>query len=206
MYDGAEVIYQAAFVDVGGCVGLADFLVRGQGPSDLGDHSYEAYDTKLAKYPKPYFILQLAFYTEQIAGLQGWMPREMHVVLGDGQTKSFVYADFGAYVGLARFCGDGGPGLHATISVSGGPLLLVSLVAALRRQAPRRRPPQPRGRSGACARTQARDWRIAQPMGLIDLNGTIIAPRLTPRRREAECPRSRTSTSVCGRTRMHGSM
>ena len=102
MYDGAEVIYQAAFSDLGGWVGFADFLLRGNEPSDLGAHSYEAYDTKLAKYPKPYFILQLAFYTEQIARLQGWMPREMHVVLGDGQTRSFAYADFGAYVGRVR--------------------------------------------------------------------------------------------------------
>ena len=102
MHDGADVIYQAAFADPDGWVGFADFLLRGDEPSDLGAHSYEAYDTKLAKYPKPYFILQLAFYTEQIARLQGWMPREMHVVLGDGQTRSFAYADFGAYVGRVR--------------------------------------------------------------------------------------------------------
>jgi uncharacterized protein len=99
MHEGSEVIYQAAFADVDGWVGFADFLLRGDEPSDLGGHSYEAYDTKLAK---PYFILQLAFYTEQIARLQGWMPREMHVVLGDGVTKSLAYADFGAYVGRVR--------------------------------------------------------------------------------------------------------
>ena len=44
-------------------VGFADFLLRADTPSDLGAHSYEAYDTKLAKHPKPYFILQLGFYT-----------------------------------------------------------------------------------------------------------------------------------------------
>ena len=102
MQAGAEVIYQAAFADVDGWVGFADFLLRGEEPSDLGAHSYEAYDTKLAKHPKPYFILQLAFYSEQIARLQGWMPREMHVVLGDRHTKSFLYGDFGAYVGRVR--------------------------------------------------------------------------------------------------------
>lgn len=78
----------AAFADLDGWVGLADFLVRGPTPSDLGAHSHEAHDTKLAKYPKPYFVLQLAFYTEQIARLQGWMPREMHVVLGDSRPTS----------------------------------------------------------------------------------------------------------------------
>ena len=102
MYEGAEVIYQAAFADPDGWVGFADFLLRGAKPSDLGAHSYEVYDTKLAKHPKPYFILQLAFYTEQIGRLQGWTPREMHIVLGDGETKSFAYADFAAYVGRVR--------------------------------------------------------------------------------------------------------
>ncbi|MDQ3678203.1 MAG: TM0106 family RecB-like putative nuclease [Actinomycetota bacterium] len=102
MCDGAEVIYQAAFADQDGWVGFADFLLRDDKPSDLGTHSYEAYDTKLAKHPKPYFILQLAFYTEQIGRLQGWMPRGMHVVLGDGETNSFAYADFSAYVARVR--------------------------------------------------------------------------------------------------------
>ena len=102
MQDGVEVIYQAAFADPDGWVGFADFLLRADEPSNLGAHSYEAYDTKLAKHPKPYFILQLAFYTEQIGRLQGRMPREMHVVLGDGATKSFAYADFGAYVARVR--------------------------------------------------------------------------------------------------------
>jgi predicted RecB family nuclease len=102
MNDGIEVIYQAALADPDGWVGFADFLVRREGPSDLGAHSYEAYDTKLAKHPKPYFVLQLAFYTEQIGRIQGWLPREMHIVLGDGETKSFAYADFAAYVGRVR--------------------------------------------------------------------------------------------------------
>jgi predicted RecB family nuclease len=102
MLDGAEVIYQAAFADPDGWVGFADFLLRGDEPSDLGAHSYEAYDTKLAKHPKPYFILQLAFYTEQIGRLQGRMPREMHVIPGDSETKSFAFADFAAYVGRVR--------------------------------------------------------------------------------------------------------
>ena len=102
MRGGADVVYQAAFAGPDGWVGFADFLLRGPGPSDLGDHGYEAYDTKLAKHPKPYFILQLAFYTEQIARIQGRLPSEMHVVLGDGATRSFAYADFAAYVGRVR--------------------------------------------------------------------------------------------------------
>jgi predicted RecB family nuclease len=102
MRDGAEIVYQAAFLDPDGWVGYADFLIRHDAPSDLGDFSYEAYDTKLSKHPKPYFILQLAFYTEQIARVQGVMPERMHVVLGTNETHSFRYGDFDAYVRRVR--------------------------------------------------------------------------------------------------------
>jgi predicted RecB family nuclease len=64
MRDGAPYIYQAAFVD-GDWRGLADFLER------RPDGGYEALDTKLARRARPGHVLQLAFYTEQIARLQG---------------------------------------------------------------------------------------------------------------------------------------
>jgi predicted RecB family nuclease len=101
MRTGAEVVYQAAFLD-DDWLGFADFLLRIDEPSALGDWSYEAYDTKLARYPKPYFILQLAFYTEQIGRIQGRMPVQMHVVLGSREVKSFRYDDFAAYVAHVR--------------------------------------------------------------------------------------------------------
>src|SRR4051794_33533126 len=97
MREGFEVVYQAAFLD-DDWLGYADFLIRTDEPSELGGWSYEAYDTKLARYPKPYFILQLAFYTEQIRRIQGRMPVHMHVVLGSREVKAFRYDDFAAYV------------------------------------------------------------------------------------------------------------
>ena len=63
MRAGAEVIYQATFLR-DGLRGHADFLFRVDRPSDLGDWSYEVADTKLARRAKPYFILQLCFYSE----------------------------------------------------------------------------------------------------------------------------------------------
>ncbi|MEX2645325.1 MAG: TM0106 family RecB-like putative nuclease [Gaiellaceae bacterium] len=92
---GREVIYQGAFVD-GRWRGLADFLVR------QPDGGYEAVDTKLARHPKPYFVLQLCFYSEQIARIQGREPERMHVVLGSGETASFRPQDFGAYYRRVR--------------------------------------------------------------------------------------------------------
>jgi len=97
MRAGRDVIYQAAFLD-DGWRGYADFLIRVERPSRLGDWSYEAYDTKLATHPKPYFIFQLLFYSDQIARLQDARPEWMHVVLGTREVRSFRPRDFAAYV------------------------------------------------------------------------------------------------------------
>ena len=102
MRAGVDVVYQAAFVD-DGWQGHADFLLRIDEPSpQLGAHSYEVADTKLAKHPRPYYILQLCFYTEQVARIQGRMPRQMHVVLGTSEQRTFLYEDFAAYVRRVR--------------------------------------------------------------------------------------------------------
>ena len=58
MRAGADVIYQGVFAN-DTWHGISDFLVRVNEPSDLGSWSYEAWDTKLARRTKPYFVLQL---------------------------------------------------------------------------------------------------------------------------------------------------
>jgi predicted RecB family nuclease len=90
MTDGAHVVYQATFVD-GNWRGLADFVVR------QPDRTYEALDTKLARHARPAHIVQLCFYTEQIARIQGSMPRAMHVITGAGETETFVPDDYLAF-------------------------------------------------------------------------------------------------------------
>jgi predicted RecB family nuclease len=90
MANGAPVVYQATFVD-SDWRGLADFVVR------QPDGTYEALDTKLARHARPAHILQLCFYTEQIARIQGSMPRAMHVVTGAGETESFDPNDYLAF-------------------------------------------------------------------------------------------------------------
>jgi uncharacterized protein len=101
MRDGAEVIYQGVFVDAP-WRGIADFLIRVERPSTLGDWSYEAWDAKLARHPKPYFILQLCWYSEQLARVQGVEPRQMHIVLGSRDTVAFSPRDFLAYYRAVR--------------------------------------------------------------------------------------------------------
>jgi predicted RecB family nuclease len=98
---GAEVIYQAVFVD-DEWRGVADFVVRVERPSALGAWSYEAWDTKLARHTKPYFVLQLCFYSGQLERLQGVAPEGMFVVLGTGERDRLRYGDFDAYYRAVR--------------------------------------------------------------------------------------------------------
>ena len=98
---GAEVIYQGVLVG-DEWRGLSDFLVRVDQPSALGAWSYEAWDTKLARHTKPYFILQLCFYTEHIGRIQGREPEWMHVVLGTGTRERYRYSEFASYYRAVR--------------------------------------------------------------------------------------------------------
>jgi uncharacterized protein len=101
MRDGADVIYQGVLVE-GAWRGVGDFLVRVGRPSALGTWSYEAWDTKLARRSRPYYILQLCFYSGQLGRVQGVDPDCMHVVLGTGERESFQYAEFDAYYRAVR--------------------------------------------------------------------------------------------------------
>ncbi|MFL6033970.1 MAG: TM0106 family RecB-like putative nuclease [Gaiellaceae bacterium] len=92
----ADVIYQPEFEDPAGWRGRADFLELQTGGT------YEVVDTKLARHAKPYYILQLCFYSEQVARIQGRAPRQMHVVLGSGERASFRPEEFGAYYRRVR--------------------------------------------------------------------------------------------------------
>ncbi len=85
-----DVIYQAVLAH-GTWRGVADFLLR------QPDGSYEALDTKLARSPKPAYILQLLFYSEELARIQGRDPARIHVLLGSGERASFRPQEFAAY-------------------------------------------------------------------------------------------------------------
>lgn len=96
MRDGTRVLYQPFFFD-GTWQARADFLVRVDRPSALGGFSYEVYDAKLARHVRAEALLQLCEYSLQLSRIQGVTPEQMHVVLGDGSTRSFPVADFAAY-------------------------------------------------------------------------------------------------------------
>ena len=91
-----DVVYQGVVIDPDGWRGVADFIER------QADGSYEVSDTKLARHSKPYFLLQLSFYSEQLGRVQGRLPERMHVVLGTNDRESFRVADFIAYYRRVR--------------------------------------------------------------------------------------------------------
>ncbi|MFZ4760117.1 MAG: TM0106 family RecB-like putative nuclease, partial [Burkholderiaceae bacterium] len=113
---GADVVYQATFID-GGLLGHADFLRRVPGRSALGDWHYEVIDTKLARSPKASHVVQLAFYAELLRRAQGRAPDHTFVVTGDAARTEhrFRVADSAHYVAhqvtryLARVDGAGPP-------------------------------------------------------------------------------------------------
>jgi predicted RecB family nuclease len=103
MARGDEFIYQATFFD-GDWVGHSDFLRKlpHRLPGGQWDWHYEVEDTKLARHTEPYFLLQLAYYSEHVAGVQGALPAYMHVVLGNGERVSFRVEDVSAYYRSVR--------------------------------------------------------------------------------------------------------
>ena len=100
MRSGADVIYQATFFD-GRWLGLADFLIRVETPSDLGEWSYEVVDTKLARHVKASALLQICSYVEQLMVAQGVEPEWMHVALG-GSSRTVEKHRVGDYMAYYR--------------------------------------------------------------------------------------------------------
>ena len=91
----ADVIYQPYLTD-GLWHGFADFLERQE------DGGYEPVDTKLARSAKPSHVLQLCFYAEQVARIQGRPVERIHVENGKGERETFRLAEFGAYYRRVR--------------------------------------------------------------------------------------------------------
>ncbi|MBV9439578.1 MAG: TM0106 family RecB-like putative nuclease [Candidatus Eremiobacteraeota bacterium] len=96
MAEGAEVIYQATFLH-DGWLGHADFLRKVPGGAGRWAWHYEVEDTKLARRAEPYFLLQLCYYSEHVARIQGAAPEHAYLVLGDGTRHPFRVAEFDAY-------------------------------------------------------------------------------------------------------------
>ena len=95
MQDNHSVIFQMPFVHEG-IRGVADFLLRKE--YENGKITYEPVDSKLSRTgAKQGHLLQLLFYAEAIEAKTGIRPRQVHVLLGTGETESFNVRDYWWY-------------------------------------------------------------------------------------------------------------
>ena len=103
MRHGADVIVQGGLRH-GEWNGRPDVMRRVPTQSDLGNWSYEVYDTKLARETKAGTILQLCLYSELLASVQGATPEHFHVITPDAETprQQYRFADYAAYFRLVR--------------------------------------------------------------------------------------------------------
>ena len=100
MRDGVDVIVQAHVQGEGGdLAGYADILMRVDRPSALGAWSYEVQDTKLARETKGATMVQLAAYSDLLAGMQGAAPAAFTVITPDTAHPAQAYRveDYAAY-------------------------------------------------------------------------------------------------------------
>ena len=93
---GREVVFQAALRHER-FFGYADFLFRVGAPGTTLGWTYQVVDTKLARKPKPYFLLQLCAYAEMLEPLLGHRPTELAIVTGDGELRPFRTDEFYYY-------------------------------------------------------------------------------------------------------------
>lgn len=112
MKKGVPVIVQGA-LSHNGWIGRADVLRRVDTPSGLGDWSYEALDTKLARETRAGAVLQLCLYSDLLAQTQELPPERMYVVApwSEFEPQQYRFADYAAYFrkvkrGLVESLGD----------------------------------------------------------------------------------------------------
>ncbi len=101
LQSGADVVYQGVLYN-GKWRGDADFLIRVETPSALGDFSYEVLDTKLARHAEAKHIIQLCAYNDLLEQLQGVRPQQLHLYLGNETLVSFKADDFYYYYQHAK--------------------------------------------------------------------------------------------------------
>lgn len=93
--EGAELMHQAVLSSEDR-LGLPDLLRKLDGASELGDHHYEVLDVKTSGKSRGDQILQVVFYTQLLAEVQGRMPEHGALILKDGREERFLIADYSA--------------------------------------------------------------------------------------------------------------
>jgi predicted RecB family nuclease len=93
MEKGYELIYHAYLAD-GDLRGEADFLIKCDTPSELGDYSYEVYDTKITRNLRPRHVTQITAYSDILGKIQKLLPRKMYLIDGSDVEHSFKTIEY----------------------------------------------------------------------------------------------------------------
>jgi uncharacterized protein len=101
MKAGDDVIYQA-HLKSNLFQGWADFLIKVEKPSKLGNWSYEVIDTKLAAETKANAVIQICLYSQILESYQGVMPEYMHIKKPSGDEPPFRVNDYISYLRLIQ--------------------------------------------------------------------------------------------------------
>ena len=96
MQAGHDVIFHPVLAQ-GDLWAQAAFLVRVDGTSVFGDYAYEVWETTLARVAKPELLVQLCCHADLLETLQGCRPKQIHIVLGNGEQQSFRTNDYVYY-------------------------------------------------------------------------------------------------------------
>lgn len=98
MKEGYDVIRGGFFFD-GDWIGETDFLIKtDKKKSNLGDYSYEVYDTKNTKKAKNDHVIQVGVYCIMLEKIQGVLPDEFHIVLKECKVETIKLKNVYNYV------------------------------------------------------------------------------------------------------------
>jgi len=90
---GYDLIYHAYLID-DNLRGEADFLIKCNTKSDLGDYSYEVYDTKITRNLKPRHVTQITAYSDMLGKIQKVLPEKMYLIDGSDEYHSFKTIEY----------------------------------------------------------------------------------------------------------------
>ena len=103
MRSGTDIIYQGVVYEPP-WQGIADFLIKCDKPSSLGNYSYEVLETKLSKTARAKHLMQLCVYSEFVGRTQGVRPVNTYLLLGNGEKAHFKLNDFFFYYSHTKKC------------------------------------------------------------------------------------------------------
>lgn len=96
MRQGLDIIYQGR-LERENFSGKSDFLFKVAGNSKFGNYHYEVWDTKLALSTRPYFLVQLCCYSWMLEEIQGVLPTNTAIILGDKTKNDFFLLHYYGY-------------------------------------------------------------------------------------------------------------